>query len=189
LFRTEISPSMTMWHHRFNTLVQNPCKFYLPPTLSFTMETTQWTKHVHLSLFAKLKSLCLHHMLSKHQLVQVFSFIINWYASKQVEFLKWTLMMSVLFIFNDLEYELITCVRQANENATNLIPVVQFLIHFSQLRFDSLFTLSWSTSSCFFSQPDNTAQRCQNRMTMAKRVSKKKFANVLDFSTNTFQTH
>ena len=37
--------------------------------------------------------------------------------------------MSVLFTFNDLEYELITCVRQANENATNLIPVVQFLIN------------------------------------------------------------
>lgn len=131
-----------MWHHRFNTLLQNPCKFYLPPTLSFTMETTQWTKHVHISLFAKLKSLCLHRMLSKHQLVQVFSFIINWYASNQVEFLKWTLMMSVLFISNDIGYELITCVRRANENARNLIPVVQFLIKLIMIFFTTLLWLN-----------------------------------------------
>ena len=38
------------------------------------------------------------------------------------------LMMRSLTIFGSAGYELITCVRQANENARNLISGVQFFI-------------------------------------------------------------
>lgn len=36
-------------------------------------------------------------------MVQVFNLSSSWYASNQVGFLKWTKIMSVLFVFNDLE--------------------------------------------------------------------------------------
>ena len=66
-----------------------------------------------------------------------------------------------------LVYELITCVQQANENAGNLISVVQFLIYIhiyicslSVLGVSSnlIGWLSWGNSALFTHQGLNNAQ-------------------------------